>query len=253
MTLTCFQVFESNDRWSLIAAGCFLKKKTFPLQRALATAEDETLAEVCFPPILTQLGFLIITLLILTQIWLLNQGKRNFFNTSLSSGLVQCWPSLPWHRRRKSRLPGDWMNWFSFATSDTCSASDLPWQLTMTTLRVTTTSVRNNKPAMKTQSSIILDRRDTVFENHRLPIAGVLEMRKGHVEQARAFFQVSWSERIDCYSNICVSHENLFPECSKFEPPPIWVPLQLCCAQWKDWRSAGLPHNVVLAIIFVAA
>ena len=44
---------------------------------------------------------------------------------------------------------------------------------------------------MKTQSSIILDRRDTVFENHRLPIAGVLEMRKGHVEQARAFFQVS--------------------------------------------------------------
>ena len=29
------------------------------------------------------------------------------------------------------------------------------------------------------------------------------------------------NKRIDCYSNICVSHENLFPECSKFESPPI--------------------------------
>ena len=80
----------------------------------------------------------------------------------------------------------------------------------MTMLRVTTILVRDDGQSIKTEIlQFVKGRKATVFEKqrerifilslkhtnvycllHPLAIVGVLEMRKGHVEQARAFFQV---------------------------------------------------------------
>ena len=97
--------------------------------------------------------------------------------------------------------------------------------------------------------------------SHPLGIAGVLEMRKGHVEQARAFFQViliifcsSWNWRTKCWfwtplhiiqGVFQASAYNILSECCKFEPAPVWMPLQLCRAQREDRWSPGLSEKVI--------